>query len=224
MDRPIVKFKVGQIELTSNAPMVVSGDAPSKAGLVNTTYLAPWRLVFNNDGSLNTSSSDTINLSWSPLDSAGNANGSITPQALSIDVSTLTQYGSPFLVNNWISDGARQGNFDNVQIERDGTVLGTYSNGKSLALGQIMLANFRNPQGLSPTGDTSWKENTKSGNAITGVPGGGVFGAIQAGSLEQSNVNLSDELVQLTIAQRDFQANVKTLEITQRLSEVITNI
>ncbi|HRH78575.1 MAG TPA: flagellar hook-basal body complex protein, partial [Cellvibrionaceae bacterium] len=86
------------------------------------------------------------------------------------------------------------------------------------------LSNFANPQGLQPVGDTMWAENFESGAPNVGTPGSGALGAIQSGALEESNVDLSSELVNLIIAQRNFQANSKTIETANQVTQTIINL
>ena len=98
------------------------------------------------------------------------------------------------------------------------------TNGQSLTLGQILLADFQNAQGLTPLGNTKWGESFESGQAVRGLATAGVFGALQSGALEDSNVDISEELVGLIIAQRNFQANAKTIETNNAITQTIINI
>lgn len=185
---------------------------------------APFTQAFNSNGSFNTAGSDAITISWSPLDANGNANGAVTPQAFTIDLSTSSQFGSPFAVQSLTQDGAATGRLDSVDVDSSGIIFGRYSNGQSRAMGQITLSNFSNPNGLSPLGDTAWGETFSSGAPLTGNPGTASLGVIQSGSLEDSNVDLTAELVKMIIAQRNFQANAQTIRTADATTQTIINI
>ena len=99
-----------------------------------------------------------------------------------------------------------------------------FSNGLTKPLGQVALANFTNAQGLRAIGDSSWVETGESGNPIIAAPGSGSLGLINAGALEESNVDLSEELVNLIIAQRNFQANARTISTSDEITQTIINL
>ncbi len=185
---------------------------------------APFTQVFNANGSFDASSSENITLSWNPLDENGNANGATSPQATVIDITNSTQFGSPFAVQAMTQDGFTTGRLNSLEVDAGGVVFGRYSNGQSRALGQAVLANFSNSQGLQPTGDTSWAETFSSGVALVGAPGTASLGLIQSGALEDSNVALTDELVQLIVAQRNFQANAQTIRTADAVTQTIINL
>jgi len=102
--------------------------------------------------------------------------------------------------------------------------LSRYSNGQSLILGQVALANFNDIEGLSPSGDTTWVQTFASGDPVIGAPGTASLGSLTASAVEQSNVDLSNELVNLIIAQRNYQANSKTIETANTVQQTILNI
>jgi flagellar hook protein FlgE len=99
-----------------------------------------------------------------------------------------------------------------------------YTNGRSISLGQVAIANFANPQGLQPIGNTNWSETFGSGQALHGQAGNSGFGLIQAGSLEQSNVDITAQLVNMITAQRNFQANAQVISTENQLTQTIINI
>ena len=99
-----------------------------------------------------------------------------------------------------------------------------YNNGQSLVQGQVVLANFANVQGLTPVGKTAWVQSFQSGEPVVGTPRSGTLGALQAGALEDSNVELSDQLVNLIVAQRNYQANAKTIETESAITQTIINL
>ncbi len=135
-----------------------------------------------------------------------------------------TQYASSFDVTNLSQDGTTVGNLTGVDIDAFGRVLASYSNGDSAYLAQVTLVRFANVQGLKQVGNTSWKQSITSGEPIGGQANVGTFGAINASALEQSNVNLTTELVDLISAQRNFQANSRALEVNSTLQQTVLQI
>ena len=111
-----------------------------------------------------------------------------------------------------------------VDVDTTGIITARYGNGQSLQLGQVALASFNNPQGLQSQGDTQFTETFSSGVALLGAPGTSNLGLIQAGFLEDSNVQLTDELVSLIVAQRNFQANAQTIRTADAVTQTIINI
>ncbi len=204
--------------------------------------MASYNLRFNEDGSLDRNYSDNILVSnWIPRDSDGNPNGALGPQNVLaggttniptvpvnsnfvIDFSGTTQFGSDFSVNDNAQNGYSTGRLSRINIDDNGVIFAQFTNGESKTLGQLALADFRNSQGLQPVGDTMWAENFESGPPNIGVPGSAALGMVQAGALEESNVDLSEELVRLIIAQRNFQANAKTIESADQITQTIINI
>jgi flagellar hook protein FlgE len=135
-----------------------------------------------------------------------------------------TQYASGFEVTSLEQDGLPVGRLTGVEIGPDGLVMATYSNGTSQPLSRVALVNFANPQGLTQTGSTEWKESLLSGGGLAGEAGAGTFGTIKSQALEQSNVNLTTELIDLISAQRNFQANSRSLEVDNQLNQTILQI
>ena len=103
-------------------------------------------------------------------------------------------------------------------------IFARFTNGQAQTLGQVALAYFRDPEGLSPVGDTAWAESFESGVPTIGAPGTGTFGGIRSSALEDSNVDISEQLVGLIIAQRNFQASAKTIETTDQVTQTILNL
>lgn len=172
--------------------------------------------------------SDTISLVWAPLSSTGTANGATTPQTFSVTLgdtsSGSTQLGSPFAVNAITQDGYTTGRLNNIDVDSTGVFYGRFTNGQSRALGQVALANFSNVQGLRPVGDTAWAGTFTSGDPVVGAPSTASLGSITSGALEDSNVDLTDELVQLITAQRNFQANAQTIRTADAVTQTIINL
>ncbi len=135
-----------------------------------------------------------------------------------------TQFASNFEVTALKQNGLAVGRLTGIDIGNDGLVKATYSNGTSEPLARIALVNFANEQGLTQTGGTNWKESIVSGEALAGEAGSGTFGSINSSALEQSNVNLTTELIDLISAQRNFQANSRALEVDNQLNQTILQI
>lgn len=144
-------------------------------------------------------------------------------QRFTLDYDEPTQFASNFEVTALEQNGLTVGRLTGVEIADDGLVKATYSNGTAKPISRVALIRFRNEQGLAQTG-TNWIETQESGVAIAGEAATGSFGAIKSGALEQSNVNLTTELVDLITAQRNFQANSRALEINNTLQQTILQI
>lgn len=144
-------------------------------------------------------------------------------QRFTLNYNEPTQFAASFEVTALDQDGLTVGRLTGVEIGKDGLVKATYSNGTSQPISRVSMVRFRNEQGLTQTGQ-SWIATQESGDAIAGEAGTGSFGAINSGALEQSNVNLTTELVDLITAQRNFQANSRALEINNTLQQTILQI
>ena len=138
-----------------------------------------------------------------------------------ISLDGSTQFGSSFSVNEVNQNGYSTGRLTGLEIDQEGIIFARFTNGQAQTLGQVALANFRNPEGLTPVGDTGWAE---SGVPTVGSPRTASFGQIRSSALEDSNVDLSEELVGLIIAQRNFQASAKTIETMDQVTQTILNI
>ncbi|MEK0416487.1 MAG: Flagellar hook protein FlgE [Pseudomonadota bacterium] len=143
---------------------------------------------------------------------------------MSIDFTQSTQYSSAFAVLSQSQDGAPEGELMGLDIKSDGLVNATYSNGAQVSLGKIVLANFSSPTGLRQVGDASYLASATSGIAKIGEGGSAGFGSIRAGATERANVDLTQELVDLITAQRNFQANAKAIETSSTMTQAIINI
>jgi len=141
-----------------------------------------------------------------------------------VELTGSTQFGDVFNIGVQRQDGYGPGQLVGTEISPSGVLFARYTNGQSLTLGQIVLADFPNLQGLTPIGNTNWSQSFESGQAVAGIAGSGAFGALQSGALEESNVDLSEELVGLIIAQRNFQANAKTIETNNAITQTVINI
>jgi flagellar hook protein FlgE len=135
-----------------------------------------------------------------------------------------TQYSSKFEVGSLSQDGTTVGRLTGIDIDASGKVMASYSNGDQTYLSQITLVKFANPQGLTQAGNTSWKASLRSGEALAGEANSGTLGSVNSSALEQSNVNLTNELVDLIAAQRNFQANSRALEVNSSLQQTVLQI
>ena len=146
------------------------------------------------------------------------------PLSITVDYSAMTQFGANSGINSLSQNGYAAGQLSGYSIGDDGSILGRYSNGQSSKLGQIALTNFANPQGLSPSGDSMWVETSDSGIALTGTPGSAGLGALQAFAKEDSNVDLTAELVNMISAQRIYQANAQAIKTEDALMQTLVNL
>jgi flagellar hook protein FlgE len=137
---------------------------------------------------------------------------------------TPTQFASAFELTALDQDGTTVGRLTGVDVSDSGLVAASYSNGETRFLGQVAMANFNNEQGLEQVGGSKWKQTIDSGTAITGIAGQGTYGSIESSALENSNVNLTEELVDIIAAQRNYQANSRSLEVNSTLQQTILQI
>lgn len=150
--------------------------------------------------------------------------GSSAEQTLSLNFAGTAQSASPFSVVNRSQDGSAVGKIQSVAVDEAGTVRATFSNGDTKALGKVALANFSNPTGLRQMGNSNWAATGVSGQPTLGEAGSSGFGGLMSGIVEGSNVDITEELVALIAAQRNFQANAKALDTSSQISQTIFNI
>ena len=177
-------------------------------------------LEFGSDGQLTAAGTAAMPLT---ITIPSNGNGA-APITTTIDYSGSTQYGSPFIVNSLSQDGYTSGRLTGFNTGADGVITGRYSNGKSSTLGQVVLANFTNVNGLQPLGNNVWAETSTSGPSIVGTPSAGTFGTLQSSAAEDSNVDLTAELVNMITAQRVYQANAQTVKTQDQLMQTLVNL
>jgi flagellar hook protein FlgE len=192
------------------------------------------RLSYNSSGDFISQSPSLANGGIRTVDFSNHLpNGADPTQVVKIDFNLdplapnpnePTQFASNFEVTALNQDGLAVGRLTGIDIGVDGLVRATYSNGTSQPLSRIAMVNFANEQGLSQVGNTSWKESIVSGEGLAGEAGSGTFGTINSSALEQSNVNLTTELIDLISAQRNFQANSRALEVDNQLNQTILQI
>ncbi|MGF1726701.1 flagellar hook protein FlgE [Photobacterium nomapromontoriensis] len=151
-------------------------------------------------------------------------NGANVEQKLTINFDEPTQYAAPFEIRRFNEDGATTGYLAKVDIDAKGSIVATYSNGENVTLGRVGMVRVPNEQGLVSKGGTQWVASQDSGATIWGEATQGAFGAIKSGTLEQSNIDMTQELVDLITAQRNFQANSRALEVDNQLQQTILQI
>lgn len=175
------------------------------------------QLNFDANGALVTATPATLTLTPAPP--------SIVPTFNpTIDFTKVTQYGAPFAVSDLSQDGYSTGELVGLKIGEDGIITARYSNGVSQAAGKLALADFRNVQGLAQLGGGAWAQTSSSGEPVQGAPGVGRFGALRAGALEESNVDLTAELVNMMTAQRAYQANAQTIKTQDQVMSTLVNL
>ena len=181
-------------------------------------YLTKGQLTFDTAGKL---ISPKEGARYTPFDPQNGADLIV----LNVDYGKFsTQYSQPFSVLSLTQDGFTSGRLDGISIDSAGTVRANYTNGQQEALGKLILANFASPNGLKQIGNANYVATSNSGDAVVGVAGSDGYGTIQGGALERANVDLTEELVNLITAQRNFQANAKAIETATNLTSTIVNI
>ncbi|MGR4990556.1 flagellar hook protein FlgE [Vibrio rotiferianus] len=171
-------------------------------------------VTFNRDGKLATPTT--------PFNIAFKAPGA-QDMSVKVDLTGTTQFGAAFGVSTNSPNGYASGELTGVRVEDNGEVYATYTNGQSLLQGQVVLADFASPQDLNKVSGTAWTQSFGSGSPAIGVPGTGVLGSLTPGALEGSNVDLTNELVSLMTAQRNYQANAKTISTSDKLTQALFN-
>jgi len=196
---------------------------------VNGTAAAPDPMTAAPIDFLADGSGPITNVNSLPITLSGNIvnpNGAtiVTPLSFNLSLAGATQYGTGFGVTNLSQDGYAPGQLSSIAIEGDGIVMARYSNGQSKPAGQIELATFRNPQGLQALGGNVWANSYASGDPVVGVPAAGNMGVLQAGALEESNIDLTGELVNMITAQRIYQANAQTIKTQDQVLQTLVNL
>ena len=197
----------------NGTPLATSGGNPAPSTTI----------TFPTNGGTPTAPAGTVALD---IPSVSNAVGAVTVPitGVALDLSGATQYGAQFGVTDLQQDGYSAGQLIGAQIDANGVISARYSNGETRPAGQLELATFRNPQGLQPMGGNAWVVTAASGGPIVGTPGSGNLGVLQAGALEESNVDLTAELVNMIVAQRSYQANAQTIKTQDQILQAIVNL
>lgn len=188
---------------------------PDLAGSVS-VYVGS--LTFDSSGLLSTAPSTTTAIAFPAY-----TNGAVAPNLI-IDFDGTTQFGSPFSVNKLTQDGFASGRLSGFTTGADGTITGNYTNGNTATLGRVALASFANPNGLQSLGNNLWNATSASGNALVGTPDSGSLGVLQSSAVEDSNVDLTAELVNMITAQRIYQANAQTIKTQDQVMQTLVNL
>ncbi len=196
-----------------------------------------YKIQFKNDGTIDTiknsdgsqtyvdNSADPAVKGQIDFNISADALGSqVDPISLKLDINDMTQYDAASGVNKVKADGYSSGRMVSLDIDKNGVIFGRYTNGQSKAMGQVALANFANTEGLRPVGDSSWAESYASGAPAVGAPGSASLGFIQSSALESSNVDVTEELVDMIGAQRAFQANAQIISVNDELTQTVINM
>jgi flagellar hook protein FlgE len=192
----------------------------SSDGTVLNGGAAVQTLTFNSAGQLASGATATSTLSIPA------ATGAATPMsvALGFPYAATSQYGSAFAVSSNTQNGFATGQLSGFSIGTNGIISGEYTNGQTLALGQIALANFADPQGLIATGGNQFLQSEASGAPVVGAPGAGTLGSVQSGALESSTVDITTELVDMITAQRAYQANAETVKTVDQVEQTLMSL
>ncbi|MGI2171635.1 flagellar hook protein FlgE [Shewanella sp. MF05960] len=225
---PVSVETPGSYQIDADGDGVGDGTLSETATATNPSGTGAWNgavISFNNVGSYTGTNPSPITTVTLGTPGAGVLDpGSDGTQTLEVRFDNPTQYASPFEVTALSQDGITVGRLTNVGIGSDGLITASYSNGSTVPLARVALVRFANEQGLTQVGNTSWKASLDSGEALAGEANSGTFGSIQSSALEQSNVDLTTELVDLITAQRNFQANSRTLEVNNTLNQTVLQI
>ncbi|CAN7366550.1 flagellar hook protein FlgE [Pseudoxanthomonas sp. LjRoot143] len=179
---------------------------------------APTTVQFDNNGTLTAPANGQIALApFTPSTGAGVLN-------MTLDISGTTQYGEQFSKRIQNQDGYATGKLNEFSVSETGVVYARYSNGVDRPIGQVALANFSNPQGLVSQGNNTWTHSHASGEPRIGAPGTSDFGQVAAGALEASTVDLTEQLVNMIVAQRNFQANSQAISTQDQITQAVINI
>ena len=204
------------------------GGPPNAQEMTNSANTKGVSLTFDTNGTLiQTSPAPVPPLTSGQFSLFGpttaNGTSAINPQSnpisFTLDLSKNTQFGSPYSVSNLTQDGCSSGQISGINVGTDGTVTSSFTNGKTRIAGQVALLDFPNTQGLTPVGNTEWGESVASGAPIPATGS-----SIQSGALESSNVDLTSQLVNMIVAQRDFQSNAQVISAVDTLVQTIVNL
>mgnify|MGYP001327155572 CR=1 FL=1 len=182
-------------------------------------------LNFDTAGQLNSGSPLNISIDLAGvMTDLGGTNNAATPLTFDIDFTGTTQFGSAFGTNRLEQDGFAAGHLVGLSVGSDGVIQGRYSNGQTFNQGQVVLANFTNPNGLQSLGNNQWAETSVSGPALVGAPNTSNLGVLQSASVEESNVDLTAELVNLITQQRNYQANAQSIKTQDQVMQTLVNL
>lgn len=150
--------------------------------------------------------------------------GAASPLVYDLDLTGSTQFGSAFSVNAVAQDGFASGRLSGISVSPEGVLQGRYTNGQSRNLGQVVMATFQNPDGMTQLGSNGWAETSFSGPPAIGAPGSGNRGGLQPAAVEDSNVDLTAELVNMITQQRAYQANAQSIKTQDQIMQTLVNL
>ena len=202
--------------IDSNGNETTNGDGFTTLPSWSPVFLDKGELTFATSGKLTSPKGTQLETFYLP-----GGKGALT---INIDYQASTQYSAPFAVLSQSQDGAPEGDLVGMTIGNDGLVSASFSNGTQKSLAKILLANFSSPVGLRQIGDSSYLTSASSGKPMLGTAGSAGFGTLRAGATERANVDLTQELVDLITAQRNFQANAKAIETSSTMTSAIINL
>ncbi len=207
---------------TANTWEVYAGaDSTTPTDVGSVTFDSSGKMISSTDASSGAASTSMGKFSLS----IPNTTGAVTPQTMSLDLSTSTQYStSKSASTNLVADGYTTGALTSYSVGSDGTLSGIYSNGKTMTLGQVVVVNFNNPNGLTSIGGNQYIQTAASGVPQIGTPGSTNHGALKGGTTENSTTDLTGELVNLITAQRNYQANAQTIKTQQTVDQTLINL
>jgi len=177
-------------------------------------------LNFTSTGQLSVPASGNVTLNVP----AATLNNGASAMNFTIDISNMTQFGSSFAANDRTQNGFAPGNLASIAVSKDGIVQVRYDNGQTRDVGQVALFNFRNPNGLASIGNNQWTETADSGQPTPGNPNTGIFGVLQSSAVEESNVDLTAELVNLIVQQRNYQASAQSIKTQDQILQTLVNL
>ena len=177
---------------------------------------AQTNMTFNASGAVTAGGTQTI--------SAALTNGATTPQTITVNVASLTQFGSASGVQSQTQNGYSSGTLERISVDKEGKVMAQFTNGQTRALAQVVLSRFTNPDGLANVGDNHFLETVESGAALAGAPTINGLGRVLSGTVEQSNVDLGKEFVDMIITQRAFQANSRAITTSDEMLQELVNL
>lgn len=189
--------------------------------------LTEFQVQFNSNGKLVNGAGDVDANGTIPGISFAAANylgGGPDDLTFDLNLAGTTQFGNTSTVSSLTQNGYTSGTLVGITINDDGTIMRNYSNEESRPAGQIALASFRNPEGLTPAGDNVWRASNESGQELIGAPGTGLLGGVVSGAVETSNVDMARELVSMIVAQRAYQANSQTIKTQDELLQTAINL
>ncbi len=181
-----------------------------------------WTLTFNENGTIQTPIGGPS--ATSPITVPASYTPGASPISFFTDFSSMRQIGGPYLITELTQNGYTGGELAGVSVGRDGIITGRYTNGETVALAQLAIQTFRNPNGLNSIGNNYWEATLESGLTAPTKPGEGVAGVISSGMVEDANVELTQELVQMIIQQRNYQANAQSIKAQDQILQTLVNL